>query len=376
MLVMKAANPHFRFQITFLLILAGIPAACFGWGADGHKIAARIAEHQLTPQAAAAIKSLLSPESLADVASWADEIRDDPKYDWLEPLHYVNIAPGAQGFDAKRDCPKGKCVVAAIQKYAKVLRDPQASRSDKIEALKLVVHFVGDVHQPLHVALAHDKGGNDIRVEFFTNPTNLHRVWDTSIIRRALDGRGWSIYAREIESRVKQEQRREWLKTTDPGAWATESWKLAQSNAYVIPQDGRLGSEYFDRNRPVIDQRLAMAGIRLGAMLNSIFANEADDLDVPRTFRTVHATISKVDVKRGIVTFVFNDRIKHKLASIPAIVDASAKITVDGKETKLSAVREGQATITFGFRDIDGDVGQSITITSIRQSAVAPVPAR
>src|SRR6476619_3798552 len=148
-------------RLTRLLIVLVAPSVCLAWGSDGHKIVARIAEHQLTPETVAAIKLLISPESLADISVWADsdEVRDDPKYKWLDPLHYVNIAPDAKAFDSKRDCRNGKCVVVAINKYAAILRNPKASRADRIEALKLVVHFVGDVHQPLHVARAHDKGG-------------------------------------------------------------------------------------------------------------------------------------------------------------------------------------------------------------------------
>jgi len=257
-----------RIHRTALLVILFVASPCFGWGRDGHKIASAIATQHLTPEAKTAVTRLLGDQSIADVSTWADEIRSDPAYRWASPLHYSNVKPGEDAFDLKRDCPPEGCVVSAIIKYADVLRDKDADSAKKTEALKFLIHFVQDVHQPLHVSHASDRGGNDIAVEFFHNRTNLHRLWDWGLLSRTK--KEWSVYAVELQQNITAEQLAKW-QSIDPVEWATESYRLALSHAYSIPKDGKLGQAYFDRCVPVVNQRLAMAGVRLATLLNAIF---------------------------------------------------------------------------------------------------------
>ena len=250
--------------ITLIAIL--IPSVCFAWGRDGHRITGFIAAKYLTPQAAAAVKDLLGDQTLADVSTWPDEIRRERKE--TAPWHYANPAPDSDRFNLERDCPEEGCVVSAIIKFSHILRDGNASRRERIEALKFVVHFVGDVHQPLHLGYARDRGGNDIKVTFFENNTNLHSLWDSGMIRHTK--KGWSDYATELAANITPQQRVLYGKL-DPVVWATESYLLARSNAYAIPKDGQLGQDYLDKNIRVIERRLSMAGVRLAALLNVIF---------------------------------------------------------------------------------------------------------
>ena len=266
---------------TVALTLLVLPIPCFGWGEDGHRIVATLAAAWLTPQAKTAVDELLEGKSLADVSTWADEIKSDSAYRWASSLHYANVAPEADSFDLARDCPANGCVVSAIFKYTQVLQDGQAGTADKTEALEFLVHFVGDVHQPLHVARAHDKGGNDIKVEFFNNRTNLHGVWDSELIRRTK--RPWSAYATELRQAISSGPFMDWYGVSDPAVWATESYQFALSHAYAIPKDGQLGQEYFDRCIPVVDQRLSMAGVRLAGLLNGIFADGGGAIRAPET---------------------------------------------------------------------------------------------
>jgi hypothetical protein len=171
----------------FLLI---VPANSFGWGSDGHKIVASIAEARLTPAAKAQVDALLDGAHLADVASWADEVRRDRPA--TSRWHYVDIPYDAYNYDAARDCQltdHGDCVIAEIARAEKVLSDTSQTKNDRTEALKFLVHFVGDMHQPLHSierkdpATGHgDAGGNTVRVTFFGQPANLHGVWDSGIV--------------------------------------------------------------------------------------------------------------------------------------------------------------------------------------------------
>ena len=271
---MKTAKPA-----TLLACLLAL--LCAGWGYEGHRIVGEIAWSYLTPAAKAAVVKLLESDgdgTLSEAATWADRIKSDRKWDWAKPLHYANVQPGAKFFDLKRDCPESGCVVSAIIKYRDVLRDAKATDAKKLEALKFLAHFVGDVHQPLHVSRAKDRGGNDISVEFNHNRTNLHRLWDSGLIR--FNGVPWSAYAKSLRESIKTNDLQAW-KAIDPIVWANESYKLALSHAYEIPTDRQLGPEYVQRNLPVIERRLKMAGVRLAALLNAVYATQPEGDPAP-----------------------------------------------------------------------------------------------
>jgi hypothetical protein len=240
--------------------------ACFAWGRDGHKIVAEIAWCYLTPEARAAVGTLLQGQSMPDVANWADEILSRQDYRWSAPLHYADVPPGADAFAVARDCPKQGCVVSAIIRYDGLLRRRDAGADERIEALKFLIHFVADVHQPLHVGRAGDRGGNDIKVEFLGERLNLHRLWDYALIEHTK--KPWQEYARALRDGITPGRLAQW-RSTDPVQWANESYRLAVSHAYAIPENGRLGEAYFDRNIPIVNERLAMAAVRLATMLNS-----------------------------------------------------------------------------------------------------------
>jgi len=265
---MRRENMMTLMMRAVVLLLPFMPAVAYGWGADGHRIVGEVGSHHLSPAAKANVKALLRDKSLTDVSTWADQIRGNSAYRWASPFHYANVKPEAKRFNLKRDCPKRGCVVSAIIKYRGVLLDKDASYADKSEALKFLVHFVGDIHQPLHVSHARDKGGNDIKVEFFHDRTNLHKVWDSGLLRRSK--KRWRDHAKELRERITPEQARTWGESRNPSDWATESYRLALSHAYEIPKDGRIEAEYYDRNIPVIEERLQIAGVRLASLLNAI----------------------------------------------------------------------------------------------------------
>jgi len=237
------------------------------------------------------VEELLAGQSLAEVSTWADEIKSDDSWNWARPLHYANVPTDATGFDLTRDCPEHGCVVRAILEYSDVLRDESAATPERAEALRFLVHFVGDIHQPLHVSRAEDRGGNSIRVRFFGRETNLHRAWDTHLIEHT--EKEWPSYADELLESTTPQRRTEWESTIDPIAWADESYSLAISHAYPIPADGMLGDDYFERNIPIVDERLAMGGVRLAALLNGIAVGdpansaEADGVTPPLVFAAV-----------------------------------------------------------------------------------------
>jgi hypothetical protein len=256
-------------KAALVVSLSFIPcSAAFGWGPEGHRISVRIAEGYLTPQARAVVAELLGKQSMTDVATWADEVRQTPEYEWSNGLHGARVPDDAAVFKLDRDCAKG-CAVSAILKFTRVLEDRNAGRKEKVDALKFLVHFVVDLHQPLHVPSTRPSGKQPDKVEFFAQPTTLHKVWDTLIITHT--GKEWPAYAEELRDRITPRQFAKWSACTDPAEWATESHAAAVRYAYDLPEDARIGQAYCDRAIPVINKRLSMAGVRLAARLNAIF---------------------------------------------------------------------------------------------------------
>ncbi len=223
----------------------------------------QIAEERLSANARQAIRGLLGDESLAEASLWADEVRSEPQWRMSEPWHYVNI-PDGQAYDRMRRSRDGD-VVEALERFVAVLRYGEASREDKVAALKFIAHFVGDVHQPLHVGRASDRGGNEIRVSWFGKPSNLHRVWDSEVISR-LRLSPQSL-GRELKSRPADEV--EAWRQDGPMTWVEESMAL-RPLVYNMRGTG-LGRAYLREAGPVVEERLLQAGVRLAALLDAIF---------------------------------------------------------------------------------------------------------
>lgn len=254
--------------ITF--VVAVLPSFAFAWGADGHRITGQIAEQYLTPEAAAAVADLLGDQTLADSTVWADSIkRDRPE---TRPWHYMNAPEGVEAVTLDH-CPKRGCMLSKTIDFTAVLRDPDATRDEKIEALRFVTHFVGDIHTPLHMGLQSDKGGNDIRVEFQGSFVNLHSLWDSTILRSTRVK--WPEYAERLTTEITEDDLETWS-TLDPAAWATESYHLAHGAAYPIPESMRIEDDpdYRERALAIINQRLQQGGVRLAAILNDVFENQ------------------------------------------------------------------------------------------------------
>jgi hypothetical protein len=174
-------------RLAAAIFLCGVAHAvpALAWWDAGHQIVANIAERRLTPAAKRETNELLALEHqrhLSSIASWADDIRRDRHE--TASWHFVDIPLDASRYDPARDCKDGDCVVVQIVRFAHVLADPHAKPRARLEALKFVVHFVGDIHQPLHCENHGDHGGNDVHVGWFGKPTNLHAVWDGSIIEK------------------------------------------------------------------------------------------------------------------------------------------------------------------------------------------------
>jgi hypothetical protein len=269
-----------RSRILSCLCALMVTSTAAAWGPEGHRITGRIAGEYLSDKAKDAVSELLSGRTLADVAVWADDVRQEDAYQWTAPLHYVNVPRDARRIDMRRDCENGMCVVGAIHHFAEVLqnKDGKRSRTEQREALKFIVHFIGDVHQPMHVSYRDDRGGNLLRVSFVNSPeTNLHRVWDTDMIRLRLGDEQWSTLAREIQASITKDQLARWRQATTPVAWANESLTITRRIYSELPRSGELGRDYYEHYIGDVMTQLAAAGVRMADLLNVLFADGLPD---------------------------------------------------------------------------------------------------
>jgi hypothetical protein len=250
-----------------------LPTLCFAWGREGHEIIGKIAEDHLNAQANITVRSLLGNDHLDSIANWADDIRRERRE--TAPWHYVNI-PFGYAYKADRDCPaQTSCVVAQIARFLGVLSDSKADREQRAEALKFLVHFAGDIHQPMDAA-KEGKGGNDIHVLFLgadhcgRYECNLHGVWDTSLIEHA--GLEMGEYAARLEALIKADNLEPQAGGT-PEDWANESLQLAQ--AAWVHDGANLDETYYRQQTKVVDRQMALAGLRLAKLLNAALQDSA-----------------------------------------------------------------------------------------------------
>ena len=257
---------RFTLAPVLLALLTADPA--LAWGQTGHRVTGAIAEQHLSGSARARIRLILGDESLAEASTWADEMRSDPSLFWQKtanPWHYVTVPPGRTYAEA--GAPAEGDAVAALRRFAATLRNPRASREQKQLALRFTVHLVGDLHQPLHAGNGTDRGGNDMRVTFFGDATNLHAVWDSGLIDRTQLSA--SEYAERLARRTTAEQIVSWS-VADPPVWIGESAKLRDG---VYPTEPNLSFSYVYRHQSTVDTRLAQAGVRLAAYLNNLLGH-------------------------------------------------------------------------------------------------------
>jgi hypothetical protein len=282
-----------------VLLLASFASPLFGWGANGHRTIALIAQRYINDEAAAEIANLLDGRSLASVSDWADIIRSEERWDCASPFHYATIPPGASYLDS--GVPPEGDVLGAIVYYEGLLSNRAAPTEQRAIALKFLVHFVGDVHQPLHVGLGCDRGGNDVEVEWMGETANLHSVWDNKIYD------SWRLSYSEFADFIDTVDTTEIekIQRATPVDWLNESqdfhhevYRCSVSrdrcpclcgdcdNGYsifggctsrpcMLSVSGpiRLSWAYRYRARPIVERQLLKAGLRLAAVLNWALSN-------------------------------------------------------------------------------------------------------
>lgn len=252
-----------KYKITFVLIMFLVIKAS-SWGLTGHRVVGQIADIYLSKKAGKEVKKILGTESLADIANWMDFIKSEPGYDYMKPWHYVTI-PDGQTYESSEKEVKGD-VIWALNKFINELKSDTLTLDEQKIALKSLVHLIGDIHQPLHVGNSTDKGGNDVKLKYFWQNSNLHQVWDS----RMIDGQNlsYSEWVLRINHTDKDQVAK--LQSASINDWAMESMAM-RASVYDIGEKKNINYRYNYDHIAEVDRRLLQAGVRLAGVLNEIF---------------------------------------------------------------------------------------------------------
>jgi hypothetical protein len=262
------------YRVVAFIVSLAIPTTALAWGSEGHRVVAHIAADELTAAAKSQIQSLLgSPDvrfAMEAASTWADEIKfQRPE---TRPWHYVDIEIGSPGYNKTADCPDDDCVVAQIERDEAILRNGQLAPPVRAEALRFLIHFIGDLHQPLHCADNHDRGGNEVKVIFAGRRDNMHFVWDDNVVEAL--GRDPDEVASRLETRITPDEVRDW-KRGSVEDWANETFRVAGKEIYAkFPGVGGTDTPvillpaYVQNESAVAAVQLEKAGVRLAYVLN------------------------------------------------------------------------------------------------------------
>ena len=250
-----------KILITLLvLLLAGSASA---WGVTGHRAIGLIAERLLNPKAKKKLEAVLSRESLAMASNWMDEIRSDSTWNHTADWHWVTIETGKRYEDSPKN-PKGD-VIATLERLMEEIRTRKVSGAREAEHVKMIIHLIGDIHQPLHVGCCDDQGGNRVKLKWFREDSNLHRLWDSDLIDHTRLSYTELADALLLPDATAVRE----LQAATVRQWASESMAFRE-RVYAIG-DGKLGYAYAYRNNDLVEKRLLEAGIRLAGVLNALY---------------------------------------------------------------------------------------------------------
>ncbi len=246
-------------------------AQALAWGQQGHRVTGQIAENYLTEKTKQQLAVLMGPESLAESATYPDEMRASPDLFWKKtanPYHYVTLQDGERYHD--HDAPDVGDAVTALKMYTKVLQNKDASVGEKQLAVRFIVHIIGDLHQPMHVSakVRDDQGGNKIKLKYFGRDSNLHKIWDSEIIDS--QQLSYSEQAAILLRHIDDSEVKTWSKV-DVGTWIYESAVLREKS---YSTELELSYDYNFQHLPTIKVRLQQAGVRIGAYLNAAFSGD------------------------------------------------------------------------------------------------------
>lgn len=238
----------------------------FGWGQKGHDVTCAVAQEHLTKRAAKRISDIFDGKSLVYWSNWLDNASHTAELSYTSTWHYMNIDKGVE-YDNCPRIPEGD-VLTAIAAQTAALESGTLTKEESALALKMLIHLVGDLHCPMHMGHLTDKGGNRWQVQYFNTGTNLHSIWDSSIVESAHKW-GYEEWVKEIDTVSKSEIKR--IVAGDPHEWGRETYRLAAAVYDGTPVGSKLSYDYVSEWAPVIEQQLLYGGLRLASILNGIF---------------------------------------------------------------------------------------------------------
>jgi hypothetical protein len=250
-------------NLLFITLLVLFTFSAFGWGPNGHRAAGWIADKHLSKKARKELNRILNGQSLAMASTWMDDIRSDSAYDYTSDWHWVTIPEGDTYNESEKN-PNGD-IIQTLERIVAALKSRKLSTQEEVEHVKMLIHLIGDVHQPLHVGTGTDRGGNDIKVTWFRAESNLHRVWDSDMIE------GSKLSFTELAESLDKPttlQIQSWQKT-NVYDWVAES--MAYRDEVYDYGDGKLGYLYSYKHFHIVRHRLLQSGIRLAGVLNDIY---------------------------------------------------------------------------------------------------------
>lgn len=256
-------------KLYFFIFIIIVPSFSYAWGVIGHRVVGEIASSYLNPKAKLEIQKILGNESLALSSTWADFIRSDSNYKYLNTWHYID-------FEEDMPTPKLKAYLkqdTSTNAFTKLnfiiaqLGKKGVSAKDKQFYLRLLVHIVGDLHQPFHVSPRGDNGGNTIKLNWFNESSNIHRVWDEGIID--FQQLSFTEYTKAINFTSPQ-QRMDWQKNGIE-EWIVESFAISKKLREDLNRETKLGYNYNFKHIATVNEQLLKAGVRLAGILNNIY---------------------------------------------------------------------------------------------------------
>jgi len=265
---LKKLRPKFGFLVIVILYL---PCQAFAWGLIGHRVIGEIASFHLTAKARKEIQKILGNESIAMASTWADFYKSDPAYDYLYNWHFININD-TLNHDQFINKLKNDTAVDAYTKVNRLvdsLKIKSLPADKKLLYLRLLIHFIGDLHQPMHVARQSDLGGNRVRVQWFNQPSNLHKVWDEQLVE--FQQLSYTEYARVLNYTTKLQ--RQALQKQPIAEWIFDTYQQCQKVYAGIKEDNqKLSYRYNYDYAGMLNDQLLKGGIRLAGILNELFA--------------------------------------------------------------------------------------------------------
>ncbi|RYG22257.1 MAG: hypothetical protein EOO07_00335 [Chitinophagaceae bacterium] len=241
------------------------------WGYTGHRTIGLITENHLTPAAKSAIKELLGDTSIAEACTWADDARREPQFAATASWHFLNLPLGLTYNDFKKyvDTLNVENVYSELLNTEKILTNTNSTKQQKVHALKFLMHFVGDLHQPMHISRAEDKGGSTIQLNYQEKGTNLHSLWDTKMLEH--EGLTYTQLAAKFDNISVNDVKR-WQ--SDPAIqWIWESYQISSALYPEIEQLNKkiIDDAYYQKHMPTVQKRMQQAAIRLAGLLNKIY---------------------------------------------------------------------------------------------------------